>query len=49
MLISAIIPVWNSRELLVRLLDSLESQTQPAAEWIVVDNGSKDGAPEAAR
>jgi len=49
MLISAIVPVWNGRELLVRLLDSLEAQTQPAAEWIVVDNGSRDDAPEVAR
>jgi GT2 family glycosyltransferase len=49
MLISAIVPVWNGREWLVRLLDSLESQTQPAAELLVVDNGSQDGAPDAAR
>jgi hypothetical protein len=49
MLISAIVPVWNGRELLARLLDSLEAQTQPAAEVLVVDNGSRDGAPEAAR
>jgi GT2 family glycosyltransferase len=48
MLISAIVPVWNGRDLLVRLLDSLEAQTQPAAELLVVDNGSQDGAPEAA-
>jgi GT2 family glycosyltransferase len=49
MLISAIVPVWNGRELLAKLLDSLEAQTQPAAELLVVDNGSSDGAPEAAR
>ena len=49
MLLSAIVPVWNGRELLLRLLDSLEAQTQPAAELLVVDNGSQDGAPEAAR
>jgi GT2 family glycosyltransferase len=48
MLISAIVPVWNGRELLVRLLDSLKNQTQPAGEVLVVDNGSQDDAPEAA-
>ena len=29
MSISAIVPVWNGRELLARLLDSLEAQTAP--------------------
>jgi GT2 family glycosyltransferase len=48
-MLSAIVPVWNGREMLVRLLDSLAAQTQPAAEWLVVDNGSQDGAPDAAR
>ena len=49
MLLSAIVPGCNGRELLVRLLDSLDAQTLPAAELLVVDNGSQDGAPEAAR
>jgi GT2 family glycosyltransferase len=48
MSISAIVPVWNGRELLARLLDSLEAQTRPAMEILVVDNGSSDGAPELA-
>ncbi len=47
--ISAIVPVWNGREPLMRLLDSLDAQTQPVDELLVVDNGSADGAPEAAR
>ena len=47
--ITAVIPVWNGRALLARLLESLARQTHPAAEWIVVDNGSTDGAPELAR
>jgi GT2 family glycosyltransferase len=49
MTISAIVPVWNGREWLERLLDTLDAQTQPAAELLVVDNGSTDGAPELAR
>jgi GT2 family glycosyltransferase len=47
--ISAIVPVWNGRDLLARLLASLEAQTRPAAELLIVDNGSTDGAPELAR
>ena len=35
--------------LLERLLASLEAQSRPAAELLVVDNGSTDGAPELAR
>ena len=49
MSISAIVPVWNGRELLERLLASLAAQTEPAAELLVVDNGSRDGAPDLAR
>src|SRR5580693_9129103 len=49
MSISAIVPVWNGRELLERLLSSLALQTRRAEELLVVDNGSSDGAPELAR
>jgi GT2 family glycosyltransferase len=45
----AIVPVWNGREVLERLLVSLEAQTQQASELLIVDNGSTDGAPELAR
>jgi len=48
-MISAIVPVWNGRELLLRLLDSLDAQTHGVGELLVVDNGSTDGAPAAAR
>src|SRR5579863_3386600 len=48
-MITAIVPVWNGREVLVRLLDTLEAQTLPAGELLVVDNGSTDGAPDLAR
>jgi GT2 family glycosyltransferase len=47
--ISAIVPVWNGRELLARLLDTLEAQSRPAAELLIIDNGSTDGAPDMAR
>jgi GT2 family glycosyltransferase len=48
MSITAIVPVWNGRDLLARLLTSVERQTEPARELLVVDNGSTDGAPELA-
>jgi GT2 family glycosyltransferase len=46
---SAIVPVWNGRHLLARLLTTLVAQTRPAEEVLIVDNGSTDGAPEVAR
>jgi GT2 family glycosyltransferase len=46
--VSVIIPVWNGRGLVERLIGSLRAQTYPIAEIVVVDNGSDDGAPEAA-
>ncbi|MDR3701777.1 MAG: glycosyltransferase [Candidatus Sulfopaludibacter sp.] len=48
-MISAVVPVWNGRALLERLLATLAMQTCPADELLVVDNGSEDGAPEVAR
>ncbi len=48
-MISAVVPVWNGRALLERLLATLAAQTCPADELLVVDNGSEDGAPEVAR
>src|ERR1051326_1301122 len=49
MSISAIVPVWNGRADLQRLLASLAAQTEPVTELLVVDNGSTDGAPDLAR
>jgi len=49
MKISAIVPVWNGRDLLAQLLATLEAQTLPPAELLVIDNGSTDGAAEMAR
>jgi len=48
-MISAIVPVWNGREHLASLLDSLDAQTLRAGEILAIDNGSSDGAPELAR
>lgn len=49
MTLTAIVPVWNGRILLERLLATLEAQTLRPSEVLVVDNGSTDGAPELAR
>jgi GT2 family glycosyltransferase len=46
--VSIIVPVWNGRALVERLLKSLRAQTHPPVEILIVDNGSEDGAPEAA-
>jgi GT2 family glycosyltransferase len=47
--ISAVVPVYNGRELLEKLLQSVARQTAAPLEVIVVDNGSRDGAPDLAR
>lgn len=49
MSLTAIVPVYNGADLLPKLLASLEAQTFPASELLVIDNGSTDGAPELAR
>ena len=46
--VTIVIPVWNGRDLLLRLLEKLKLQTYPIAEVLAVDNGSEDGAAEAA-
>jgi GT2 family glycosyltransferase len=46
--VSIIVPVWNGRGLVERLLKTLRAQTHRAVETLIVDNGSDDGAPEAA-
>lgn len=47
--VTAVIPVFNGRELLRKLLASIFAQTVPFQEVIVVDNGSSDGARELAQ
>jgi GT2 family glycosyltransferase len=46
--VTVVIPVWNGRELLLRLLEKLRRQTFPISEVLAVDNGSEDGAADAA-
>lgn len=42
-----IIPTLDARDLLLRTLESLETQTAPPARVVVVDNGSRDGTATA--
>jgi glycosyltransferase involved in cell wall biosynthesis len=44
--VSVIVPTFDRAALLPRALDSLLSQTRPADQIIVVDDGSTDGTPE---
>jgi hypothetical protein len=40
--VTVVVPAWNGERWLPGLFASLDAQTQPAAEVIVVDNGSRD-------
>ena len=44
--LSVIIPTYNRADLLIRALKSVENQTQPADEVIIVDDGSTDNTQE---
>src|SRR5574341_233457 len=46
--VTAIVPTWNRRDLLERLLGRLTRQTHPLEEILAVDNGSEDGSAETA-
>jgi len=46
--VTVIVPVWNRRNLVAPLLRNLAAQQLEPAEILVVDNGSTDGAAEAA-
>ncbi len=43
-----VIPNWNRRALLERLVKQLSAQSHPIVEILVVDNGSSDGSAETA-
>jgi GT2 family glycosyltransferase len=47
--VTAIIPTYNRRELVVQSARSVLAQTCSTVECLVVDNGSSDGTPEALR
>lgn len=46
---TVVIPNWNGREWLEGCLESVVRQSRPAAEVILVDNGSTDGSVELVR
>jgi hypothetical protein len=47
--VTVVIPNWNRRDLVERLIPQLRAQSHPIAEIVVVDNGSQDGSAAAAR
>lgn len=44
--VSAIITVYNEKDLVVRSIDSLRNQTLTNIEIVIIDDGSTDGTPE---
>jgi len=47
--VAVVIPTLNPGDKLLRSLDSIQAQTGPAVETVIVDGGSVDGSLEAAR
>ena len=43
---SVVVPVFNGAHCLPRCLESLQRQTHPRVEILVVDDGSTDGTPD---
>ena len=48
-IVSVLMSVYNGGRYLRPCLDSLLGQTLPAVEFIIIDDGSKDGSPEVLR
>lgn len=46
--VTVIVPVWNRRDLLERLLHGLRMQTEVPAQVLVIDDGSEDGSADLA-
>ena len=46
LLASVVVPAYNGAHFLPRCLASLQKQTHPRVEIIVVDDGSTDGTPD---
>ena len=44
--VSVITPVYNRRETMKRLFDSLNKQTSDDFYWLIIDDGSTDGLSE---
>lgn len=44
--VTAIITVYNEKELVKRSIDSLLTQTLSEIEVLIIDDGSSDGTPE---
>ena len=49
LLVSVVIPVYNTEKYLEKCLDSVIGQTYGNLEIIIVDDGSSDGSPEICR
>ena len=45
-LVTVIVPSYNHKRFIIQCLDSIKDQTYPNIQWIVVDDGSKDGSQE---
>lgn len=47
MLVSVVIPSYNHKKYVIKAIESVLDQTWPQVDLIVIDDGSKDGSPEA--
>src|SRR5687768_4540645 len=47
--VSAIIPTYNRRDLVIRAIESVLAQTRSVDEIVVIDDGSTDGTAEVLR